>query len=601
MKLEKIYSAVENFDIDFLKKVVEKNKIDINMSINEKYDTLLIWSIENNIWDLIKPILINKNLDINKLNFLNVNAVSSMIVNILSDKISIEDKKKYSKVVQSVLYRKGIDLNNNYVAQKPSIKTSWQYVYDARNQMPTKEENAIIEELVQSFARKEGLVTNDGQNELMYACQICDEDLVNKIFEYGYYDINAKDKDNFTALHYAIMGGNENIVNTLLRVDGIDLSIKANGFGEEAFIFSLLEAAVEKDETKIEVRINIAKRLSKLKGIDINSEDAMGYIPLRYAADLKDLTIFNDLIERKDLDIDLVNMHLTGIAYSLLEKKNAEGLDALVKLFNLEGISQKELNSALKACLVKAINSEEDQYSAAFDRLIARKNFDINAKSLNDSNVLLESILAKNAEAVDKVLEREEVDVNKPLVHGYLDTTFQIQDIENAHKLIRHKSFDPSTVDENGSNIFGHIFSDVTDALDTDSFSAVCSFVMDECDINNIETLLNHVDNKGNDAMMNAVLNNIDADDIEVFLANLKKHFGYVEIDFDKTNQEGKSLKDIVKERFAHKTEVEINRVVKIFKDYKNANFLKEAKEKDRIDDIQTIELEPVVIEDNEI
>ncbi len=584
MKLiAKINNAIESQDVEFLKKLVAKKKIDLNMPINEDEDTLPIWAIQNNIWELIKPVLLDDKLDINKTNADNVNAIYAMVVNAIESKLPIEEKQRYSNLIQNILYRKNINVNNvvdGSLNDEYLTRTPWQFVYDARK-TKSEEENAIIEELVQAFAKKENLVDEFGVNELMYACQIGDEDLVDKILKYGYYDINAQDEDGETALHHAIMGGNENIVNKLLRINGIDLTIK-NKLGQDAFLEALACCENEEDEA----HYNIAKRISKTKDFNLNIQDLSGQSAFIYAYKLEDLSIFNDLISRKGINFDVLNKDLEKLLSSIIEAGDVQSFD---KVVSLEGVDKDIVEITVRKGLVKLVAKEDMK---TFDHIMANKDLNLNIENVNEDNYILDAMLGKNSHAVDKILERKEFEVNSPIAYGYMDSMLFVQDLENIHKLIRHKSFAPNILDENGANVFGHLFSeDNIEKFEPDALGSVFSFVMDECNINNIEELLNHVDNNGNDTLMNAIVNHIEASSLEVFFANIKKHFGYVEIDVTKKNNEGKTLVDLIKEVSSHKEEVEKNRLVKIFKDYKNANVVKNAKTNEAE---VTIELEPI-------
>lgn len=541
--IEKINSAIENKDVAFLSNVIYKNKVDLNMPINKDEDTFLIWSIKNNLWQLIRPLLLNKQVDINKVNLKNETALSEMVFNVINSDLAIEEKQKYSQLVQTVLYRKDINANNGIITEKGDVKTPWMFVYDSRNKK-SAEENAVVEELAQTFAKKNNLVDEFGINELMYACQIGDEKLVDKVLQFGYYDINAQDEFGYTALQYAVITGNENIVNRLLNVKDIDINI-VNKNNEDAFLISCAFFRKSDNET----RFKIANRLLQEKEVNVNTQDKFGNFPLYLTYYPKNLKLFNNIISRFDLD---------------LSKENDKMIELLTDL----------MYSGDYATLNKIVNS---------------KNIN---KLMVEKVVLSISIKENDIKMIDKILAAKEFDINTPVAYGYFDTALADENFDILRKFTKHNTFKPAVEDENGANAFGHIFSQKGNH-ESDVFGSVCSLIMDECSVGDIEELLNNVDENGNDALMNAIINNYSSSHIEVFLANIKKHFGYVEIDTTKQNKDGKTLVDLIQEVSVHKEEVEINRLVKIFKDYKNANVVKDKKEKNTNE--ETVELDPVV------
>ncbi len=578
--MEKFNLAIKNKDVATLTQIVYSNKLDLNMPINEEGDTLLVWSIRNNFWDLIKPLLLNDEIDINKTNMKNESALYGMVYNVIESNIDIEDKKKYTDVIQSVLYRKSLNVNSATLTINGDEKTPWMMVYDARGQK-SSEVNELIEKLTQSFAKKEGLRDQFGINEIMYACQKGDEDLVNRILRYGYYDINAQDEFGYTALHHAIMGGNENIVNTILKINEIDINI-VNKNNEDAFLLNCLFLRNSNNTA----RKNIAKTLLNFENININTINKHGDFALHAVYNKKDLTLFNTLLSRFDLDLSQENEVLTEFVRNLLNKGDYVTFNKVIKLKNINKTCVDRAISDVVKKSIKENNNEALDYIMSNSEIKLNKNDDFLSLALETSNT----------GAINKIINLKEFDVNKPVKYKYIDSAMSNGNIEALSQIVRHQSFDPSIVDQNGANAIGHMFKLESKNLDSDIFGAGCSYILDQISINDIEEILNHVDNNGNDALMSAIVNKVSSNHVEVFLAAIKKHYGYVEIDTTKKNKDGKTLGDLVKEALSHKEEVEVNRLVKIFKDYKNANVLKDAKEK-----MQTIELEPIIIEDKEI
>jgi len=139
-------------------------------------------------------------------------------------------------------------------------------------------------------------------------------------------DVNAKDKYGRTALIFAVVHEQTEIVKVLLAQKGIDVNLKTKEGGETA----LMIAAFDQD------RIEIVKALLAKKEIDVNAKNVVGETALMTASLKGNTDIVKALLAIKNIDVNAKSM-LGGtalIAASL--KGNTEIVRALLSIKNID-------------------------------------------------------------------------------------------------------------------------------------------------------------------------------------------------------------------------------------------------------------------------
>ena len=127
---------------------------------------------------------------------------------------------------------------------------------------------------------------------LMMAVKVHNEPLVSLLLQQPGIDVNAKDKDDFTALHFAVIGNNECVVSLLLQQPGIDVNAK------DHFSYTALHYAA----LKLEGNSKIINMLLHFPGIDTGVKTSFNSTPLRLAREYKCKVFIEEYRKKMDND-----------------------------------------------------------------------------------------------------------------------------------------------------------------------------------------------------------------------------------------------------------------------------------------------------------
>lgn len=174
--------------------------------------------------------------------------------------------------------------------------------------------------------------------------------IVQLLIEYG-ANVNSRDKDGWSSLHFAAALGYENVVRILLRSKQINLNIEASDQTTP------LHKACTKGFSNI-------VRLLVNHGADINIADKINWTPLMEASSRGFVNIVSFLLERKDIDLTRVSnrgntpLHIAATADNeelihLLSQKfnpNTKNLDGETALAKAVDEQNESIVRALLAC-----------------------------------------------------------------------------------------------------------------------------------------------------------------------------------------------------------------------------------------------------------
>jgi len=196
-----------------------------------------------------------------------------------------------------------------------------------------------------------------GRNVFTYACKIGNIDFIIFLLDKN-FNINEKDLYGWTALMYAIVRNNFDVVELLFKHNlKININIKNND-GETKLILASIQGYLD------------IVKLLLLNGSDINSADENGYTALIHSVKKCHIHIINELLSNKFILINKNdNKGCNALIYACINQ-NVE----IVKLLLINGaLINKQDYKGLNAFMYVCINGNLDIFKLLIDRSLIDK------------------------------------------------------------------------------------------------------------------------------------------------------------------------------------------------------------------------------------
>jgi len=566
---DKIVEAVKNKDKGYIYKVSGMKVAEANLPVNENGDNLLLWAVKNEEWEIFDRVLQNTELDINI-----KDKQGSTVLNELVKKLSLSDntydKQRCLSYVKNLLNRSDIDINT----QDEQGNTPWANILVYNNyENLSAEAFEYLDKLEDVFYAREdlnvNLQNNRGETALLLAAKANRVVTVEKLIA-KFADVNIQDNHGYTALIEAVKRQYSTLLSVLLEHEKIDVNIK-NENGDTAFSISM-NFLLDRDARAK----GIANKLLDRDDVDVNIRNDLGAAPLITAYVNKYNDILTIILKKENVDVNIRGT----LEETLLMEAGYEGNYKLAQYLLGRGdidinAFDKDGNTALITTIRRLDENGENGY-AVMKAILAHPDLDINAskEGKTTGNALTTAIRKKNDRVIDIILERDDVDIDKPNNYIAFDSAIYTQDLSLLRRLTVNKNFDVEDEDYNGANAIGHTFDCALNSMDKENFDVLISFILDVCKQENISQVINHKDKSGNTAIMTAIKRGAKWSDIELFLSDVITHFGFVNIDFKACNNAGQSLESMLKAQSDAQKETDITRVIKRYNDKCEANGL---------------------------
>jgi serine/threonine-protein phosphatase 6 regulatory ankyrin repeat subunit A/serine/threonine-protein phosphatase 6 regulatory ankyrin repeat subunit B len=243
-------------------------------------------------------------------------------------------------------------------------------------------------------------------------------------------DINAIDKDNWNALHYATSWSDKpgayDIVKLLIE-HNIDINLQ-NQYGKTA-----LHNAIYYGEPLI------AKLLID-SNIDVNIVTKQNYNALHYVTNNFDMTTF-DLLLNTNIEINKQNNEGETVLHCLIEKSN---IDAANKIIAYYGADPNIQNNKGNTALHHVAHFCKDNVSTQIASTLINAGVNIDALNNNGKTALDLAIGKKNISLIKLFI------ANGTKINGTLHTYFEYAEII---ELLLDEGFDINTLDQNNNTV----------------------------------------------------------------------------------------------------------------------------------------------------
>ncbi len=593
---DKLKKAVEKNDLVYIYKVCTKDIEDINEPINENGDNLFLWAIEREDDYLIDRLLKNKNLDINYVNKSNYCAINKIVRKLFNvdGKFLGDSKPELFNTLKRILSRQNVDVN---IQDAIYGLTPWMNVLENERDAKTAKENGYdyteIEDLF--FKRNDlkiNLISSNGRAAIHKAVDKQNSRVIDYLLNKPELQINSEGTSIKAPLLIAIINSDIDTFHKILANKNVKLRDE-----------SRLSDPLEQTLGMIGLGLSLKKKNEKsIREIDLEKLD----------------TIANILLDRNDIDVNFHNEYESTIhdAYSLFKEAGYKYINKIVakedvdlnvtdkdgntvlmkairdgelklveSILNKQNVDVNAKNKAGETALTIALDKAKDGEKVSIkilDKLLTYPGININDwEERNKREGLRNAIATEKEELVDKMLDREDLSLNTPYSLDNLDNAINKLDYNLINKIVKNKHFSPDTRDSLNSNVISHIFDYSTFVIPEGDIISIQGLVLDSCSQENIEKLLNDENNLGNNALMTAVEIGVSGELVQGFLNEVVKRFGYVNIDFDKENKFGQSIRTLARTCTTEKNKGDIERVINRYIEKCKGDKIKEAQVKE--------------------
>ena len=230
---------------------------------------------------------------------------------------------------------------------------------------------------------------------LLSAAELGDRNVVKDLLGAANVDVNAKDSDGLTALHWAATEGHVAIVKDLLDAANVDVNAKDDR-GRTA-----LNRAARNGH------VAIVKDLLGAANVDVNAKDKRGRTALRRAAHNGHVAIVKDLLGAANIE-DVNAKDSDGLTALSWAARN--GHVAIVK--NLLGAANVDVNATNSDGSTALHWAAENGHVAIVKDLLGAANVDVNAKDSNNWTALRRASRKGHVAIVKDVLVAANINVN---------------------------------------------------------------------------------------------------------------------------------------------------------------------------------------------
>lgn len=560
--IDKIIYATQTNDLGYLYKVSGLKKSEINSPVNEEGDNLFAWAVKNRQWPLIERLLQNFELDVNAVNSHNETALHAMVKMVVSEDVNVEDKKKLGSLIKHFAGRRDVKVN----IQDEHGLTPWMLPFDSYiNPNISVEEYQVINNMENLFLARGDLDLNC-QEHLGLTCTMLagfrgQYSVVEQFLVKG-ADVNKTDIEGNNILMQAANLGDDLLASMIANRKELNINA-VNKHGETALLNALIPPFDSKKE-------NIAKYILAREDVKVNVRDENGNAPIILAYKNGSKDVFSRILSKKDVDLNILGSESENILMLAVEKGDAKLVHTILGRpgIDINAFDDKKENVVMKA--IKNLEKNGEVGMAILKVLLAHPDLDINAAAPQNGrgNALTTAIAVKNDRVIDMILARDDVDIDKPFNYSAIDTALRTNNLSLLYRLTDNKCFDAKDEDFNGSNAIGHILEKTVQLVTPDIFETISTDLLDACKKEEITELLNHKNKLGDNALMTAVKAGASDAMINIFLNDVVRHFGLVNIDFDAENNNGETLDDLIKTQSSMDKNSNIGKIINSYKAY---------------------------------
>jgi ankyrin repeat protein len=340
----------KNIPVELFRVILEKST-NVNAQ-DEVGTTALHWATFKQSTTAVEELIKHKDVDVNLKNNKNQTALHCAAVAWKNMPI-----KLFTKILE-----KTTDVN----AQEEDGRTALHWAIKEANK-------TAVGELLKCKDVDFNIKNNNDRTALFIACfwKNMPIDLFRLILEKT-TDVNAQEKDGHSALQCALSEGNETVVGELLKCKDVDVNLKNND-NQTALHFSCLWEDMPIDLFRVILE----------KTANINEQTENGHTALRLAIRQENRTAVEELLNHKDVDVNLKNNdNQTALHYAAWWKNMPTDLFRVIleKSANINE-QDKDGDTALHWATFK-------QSTTAVEELLKHKDVDVNLKNNKNQTAL---------------------------------------------------------------------------------------------------------------------------------------------------------------------------------------------------------------------